>query len=301
MQLIPTIAALTPLARTPNFLIRYSVTGQVLALLPFLHNPYHPLRRKLAAKYARQANEFVLLVNPTKKVVSTKACVRTTIARRIRDLVLTELRERGWKKNGEVRGLKDHKGVGILEGGGKRYPLKGCLAFFPYEESITTPREELRREVELGVEKFLQKHEVARIQALEQQLRELGGGGGAGGGNGWGNGLGNRWGSRDGTRERRAGVVGNYTAPGRGDVGRQQGGGNPRGPADRSSFSSEGQGNAPRRDPRPAGTNWPSNRVHAQRGDPRGPSTSHWVQPGNLPRGGPKPTTPTTGGFQIRR
>ncbi|RPB27493.1 hypothetical protein L211DRAFT_550077 [Terfezia boudieri ATCC MYA-4762] len=298
MHLIPTIAALTPLARTPNFFIRYSVTGQVLALLPFLHNPYHPLRRKLAAKYARQANEFVLLVNPTKKVVSTKACVRTTIARRIRDLVLTELRERGWKKNGEVRGLKDHKGVGILEGGGKRYPLKGCLAFFPYEESITTPREELRREVELGVEKFLQKHEIARIQALEQQLRELEGGGGAGGGNGWGNG----WVSRDGTRESRAGMGGNYSAPGRGDVWRQQVGGNPRGPADRSSFSPESQGNAPRRDPlRQAGTNWTSNRAHTQGGDSRKPSTSHWVQAGNPQRGGPKPTPPTTGGFRIRR
>ena len=282
MPLVPTIASLTPLARTPNFLIRYSVTGQVLALLPFLHNPYHPLQRKLSAKYARQANEFVLLVNPTKKVVSTKACVRTTIARRIRDLVLTELRERGWKKNGEVRGLKDHKGLGILEGGGRRYPLKGCLAFFPYEESIAAPRDELRREVEMGVKKFLQKHEMARIQVLEQQLRELRGGVGGGSGSG----------GRDGTMERRAGVGGSYTTPGRGGVG-QQSGGNPRG---------LGESNPPRRDPpRLAGTNWPSNRAHAQGGYSRGPSTSHWSQAGNLPRGGPKQSPPTTGGFRVRR
>ena len=178
--------------------------------------------------------------------------------------------------------------MGILEGGGKRYPLKGCLAFFPYEESIRTPRDELRREVEMGVKKFLQKHEMARIQVLEQQLRELGGGGGGGGASG-----GSGWGSRDGTRERRAGVGG------------QQGGGNPRGPVGRSGFSPEGQSSAPRRDPpRLAGTSWPSSRAHVQGGDSRRPSTSHWVQAGNLPRGEPKrgpPTPPATGGFQIRR
>ncbi|KAF8428261.1 hypothetical protein EV426DRAFT_705176 [Tirmania nivea] len=272
MPLVPTIASLTPLARTPNFLIRYSVTGQVLALLPFLHNPYHPLRRKLAAKYARQANEFVLLVNPTKKVVSTKAC------------------ERGWKKNGEVRGLKDHKGVGILEGGGKRYPLKGCLAFFPYEESIKTPREELRREVEMGVVKFLQKHETAQqLRALEGRAGGAGGAGGAG--------------------SREVGVGGNYITPGRGGGWEPQGRGGPRGPADRSSYSPEGQINAPRRDaPRLAGTGWPTNRARVHGGDSRGPATAHWVQAGNPPRGGPKPgpstrptATPTTGGFSIRR
>ena len=215
--------------------------------------------------------------------------------------MLTELRERGWKKNGEVRGLKDHKGVGILEGGGKRYPLGGCLAFFPYEESIKTPREELRREVQMGVEKFLEEHENARIWVLEQRLRALEGGRGGGGG-------GSGWGSQGRASERRPGVGGSYTAPGRGDGWGQQGRGNPRAPADRNSFSPEGQDNAPRRGPpRLAGTGWPLNRDRAlaQGGDSRGPAPNHRVQASDLPRGeskqGPPASAPTTGGFRIRR
>ena len=176
MTLIPSITRLRVLCTTSNFNLRYSVTGEVLALFHFLNNPYHPLQRKLQAKYTRQEEEFVLVVNTTKKNVSTKACVRNTIARRIRDIALTELRERGWKRNGSVLGFKDSKGVGIIpeeQGGGKRYPLKGCMAFFPFEESITTPREVLREEVRMAIEKFLVKHEEARIQVLMRQLKAL--------------------------------------------------------------------------------------------------------------------------------
>lgn len=94
-------------------------------------------------------------------------------------MVLGELRERGWKRNGTVLGMKDHRGVGIpqKEGDVKRYPLKGCLAFFPYEESITTPRDELKAEVGESLDRFLTIHEKSRIQALEKQLRALEAGG----------------------------------------------------------------------------------------------------------------------------
>ncbi|KAF8473944.1 hypothetical protein BDZ91DRAFT_759301 [Kalaharituber pfeilii] len=171
MPLIPTISGLRILSSTKNFTVRYSVTGQVLALFHFINNPFNPIRNKLLAKYKRQEQEFVLIVNTTKKSLSTKACVRVNIARRIRELVLAELREQGWGRDGSVIGPKTPKGVGIPQDGGfPRYPLKGCLAFFPYEESVTTPVEVLRKEVKQGVERFLTKHEEARIAALELQL-----------------------------------------------------------------------------------------------------------------------------------
>ena len=175
MPLVPTINSLRVLssACTQNFNVRYSLTGQVLALFHYIYNPWHPLQRKLSAKYSRQEKEFVLVVNTTKKSVSGKSCVRTTVARRIRELVLTELRAQGWSRNGTPLGPKDSRGVGTMTDGVRRYPLTGCLAFFPFEESLTVPIAQLRTEVRRGVEVFVEHHESARIDALEHQLREL--------------------------------------------------------------------------------------------------------------------------------
>ena len=175
MPLVPTINSLRVLssACTQNFNVRYSLTGQVLALFNYLYNPWHPLQRKLSAKYSRQEKEFVLVVNTTKKSVSGKSCVRTTVARRIRELVLTELRTQGWSRNGTPLGPKDSRGIGTTVDGVRRYPLTGCLAFFPFEESLTVPIAQLRSEVRRGVEVFVEHHENARIDALERQLREL--------------------------------------------------------------------------------------------------------------------------------
>ena len=135
----------------------------------------------------------------------------------------------------------------------------------------------------MGVEMFLKKHDKARVQALEQQLRALEGGGGAGSGE-----FG--WGGRGGNREKGAGA----------------GGGSRGGFGHTGNSSREAERSAPRRGPpRLAGTSWPSNRAHAQREDSRRPTTSHQMQVRNIPLKPGLPTSPafapTTGGFRIKR
>ncbi|KAI5809889.1 hypothetical protein DFH27DRAFT_629527 [Peziza echinospora] len=175
MPLIGTISSLRILTSTKNFVLRYSVTGQVLALFQYLSNPYHPLRRKLQRKYDRQEHELVLIVQPTKKALSTKACVRTTIARKLREIAIQELRLRGWGRDGRpLKGGRSESG-----GGAVKEPLKGTIAFFPYEEMLMAKEEELRDEVRYGIDRFLKAHREQN-HTISRPVRDAGRSSGSG-------------------------------------------------------------------------------------------------------------------------
>ena len=137
----------------------------------------HPLHAQIHAKFHDPTLKDKLVINFTaSKTVSKKAVVRNRARRRTREAVYQALQERGYGKEGEP-----------LAGGGREKGVTGSLTWFPTFESVNAASEELRAEVRVAVDRWLEFRERALAGGGKGEKKKGGEGvGGGGGGKGKG-------------------------------------------------------------------------------------------------------------------
>ncbi|PUU82506.1 hypothetical protein B9Z19DRAFT_1120539 [Tuber borchii] len=173
---------------TKNFILRQSLKPQALVNSRILANPMHPLHAQIYAKFHDPTLKDKLVINFTaSKNVSKKAVVRNRARRRTREAVYQALRERGYGKEGEP-----------LAGGGREKGVTGSLSWFPTFESVNAASEELRAEVRVAVDRWLEFRERALAGGGGKGEKKKGGGGEGGGGGGQGKGKGKGKGKEQG-------------------------------------------------------------------------------------------------------
>jgi hypothetical protein len=138
------------LLQTTFFSLRASPRPFAIVAQQAFTNKMHPLHQRTTEKFlARQTQLNIYTVVPLE--TSKHATVRDRIRRRLHEATRLALVDRGYKADGSPIQNKDKDGGEMW-----KEKLLGTLCFYPTFSVVSADWEELRKNVDLGIKKFME-------------------------------------------------------------------------------------------------------------------------------------------------